>query len=426
MPETRASGPGRNRLRLASAQRKLRAFLDQVEALEASDFPHGDAEDALATIKKKFLERRRQIERILPGSPAVDTECESLIRAVTKYTSTLGLILRSTNVRNHFEIYYPLRVLVEKLVPGTKLILSSEWDLFPFTFPVGHMDEFIFIGSPATEADDILIVPLAAHEIGHSVWNRHNIARKLDRYLSKAVVKHLQSQLPGMSEEFDTPPASRRGPGKPSRPQETEAGAVQDAYDLAWEQAQEVFCDLIALYTFDDGYIYAHEHIMAPGGLYRDESYPDSQARVEYIRKGAEFWSVKYDPRAIAGWKPSEANEQDWALDVADAAVRDVVPQLIRITDRLMGRVGIPRNDPVVVAQIRRCFQARIPYEKLALLSEIVSAGWQVLRNEGGLGAGADKKRHDSLQEVMLKSMELSEFSRRLEDAERRKNTGAS
>ena len=41
-------------LRLASARRRVRAFVDQIVELEASDFPHRDGLDALGVIRKEL------------------------------------------------------------------------------------------------------------------------------------------------------------------------------------------------------------------------------------------------------------------------------------------------------------------------------------------------------------------------------------
>jgi len=92
-------------LRLASAQRKTRSFLAQISQLEASEFPHPDAKDALTYVKAKFSRHETRLRSISLHSLAIDNACLYVIHDILRYTKVLGLILRSTNVRNPFEIH---------------------------------------------------------------------------------------------------------------------------------------------------------------------------------------------------------------------------------------------------------------------------------------------------------------------------------
>lgn len=56
---------------------------------------------------------------------------------ITENMNILGMILRSTNVRNPFELYFPFKRLAKTLLDGNvKLLMSSEWDFVPFTYPM--------------------------------------------------------------------------------------------------------------------------------------------------------------------------------------------------------------------------------------------------------------------------------------------------
>jgi hypothetical protein len=95
----------------------------------------------------------------------------------------LGLLLRSSNLRNAFEIYFPIKILsTELLEHNTCVVLSSEWEFSPFIYPVAldELPEFVFIGIPASECHNPLILPLAGHELGHVVWRRKGAEAEFD------------------------------------------------------------------------------------------------------------------------------------------------------------------------------------------------------------------------------------------------------
>jgi hypothetical protein len=166
-------------LRLAYAQRKLRAFIRAIKELQASEFPHQDSKAALLELGQHFQARLVRAERVLPCDAfAVDETLSQINASVSRYTAFLGFLLRSTNVRNAFETYFPLKRLVCQIIePATHLITSSEWLFIPFTYPMtlDALPNYVLVGAPAPEAGNTLIVPLAGHEIGHSAWRRHRI-----------------------------------------------------------------------------------------------------------------------------------------------------------------------------------------------------------------------------------------------------------
>src|ERR1044072_3127167 len=92
-------------LRLASARRRVRAFLSEIQTLEGSEFPHGDGENALEDIKKSFLGLLAGTYEIEEAPPKTIREaCSNINISIRRYTPILGFIVRSTNVRNAFEI----------------------------------------------------------------------------------------------------------------------------------------------------------------------------------------------------------------------------------------------------------------------------------------------------------------------------------
>lgn len=408
------NGPAPKVLRLASARRRVRAFLDQIAELEGADFPHADGREALALIKEQFLIRKRSLSRLPPtvDDKTVDEICTDTGIFVSRYTDVLGFILRSTNVRNAFEVHFPLKRLIQKTItPDAKLVMSSEWKFVPFTYPMNLelLDMFVLVGGPAPESGNLLIVPLAGHEIGHSAWRSNRIGRSIQPALTAAV---------------DTAINSRAGDRDRLLAEISKIG-----HDLSWlqnvclssalQQLEELFCDMFGLYSFGHAYLYAYEYFLAPGSQSRDIAYPASRARVEYLRNGAQTLGLEVPDGLFEPWqdslpKPGTAGD---ILSFADAAVAEVFPAVRDLTFDLLRNCQIPMAAPEAIERVKQALSNRVPDGEGAKLSEIVTAGWLYLREKGGLSLDEDEPEHLMLNELMLKTVEVSEFLLRVEHA---------
>ena len=165
-------------------RQKINSAIRQIAELQTSDFPHRDGKDALQLIRGVFEQDLGLIDRIHIES-ARDTN-EAAAAGVNpnlyRFLPILGFILRSTNVRNAFEVFDPfLRLAKLAIGKDAKLVLSAEWDYSPLTYPLTFQElpNFVFLGLPTTECSNALIIPLAGHELGHSVWSRQGMAREL-------------------------------------------------------------------------------------------------------------------------------------------------------------------------------------------------------------------------------------------------------
>src|SRR5258708_1445850 len=178
---------------LECARARIRSVLATIRSLKQGEFPTTDAQFALDALKQLFDEDLTVLcsldESNNPG--VVKQACSTSLGHVFSFMPFLGFILRSTNVRNSFELYRPLlqlakTLLVQGSAPGEsqdpRLILSSEWDYCPYTYTEmdddtgrDYLQNFVLIGLPASEAENPLLVPLAGHELGHSVWRRRNL-----------------------------------------------------------------------------------------------------------------------------------------------------------------------------------------------------------------------------------------------------------
>jgi hypothetical protein len=401
-------------LRLASARRKVRTFLQQIIDLEAADFPHTDGKEALTAIKEVILIRDRSLER-LPGTVAahvVDDTCSNTTMTLARYTSVLGFILRSTNVRNAFEVHFPLKRLIQKTIaPDAKLIMSSEWNFVPFTYPMTleMLEKFVFVGGPAPESENVLIVPLAGHEIGHSAWRQH-----------KFEISTRPALLAAIDNAINTDPKKRESILFELKPH---------GHDLTWlrhtclkyaqKQLEEIFCDMFALYVFGPSYLYAYEYFLAPGIPSRSNTYPASEDRVQYLKDGAAKLNLSYDNDLFARWlsSPPSSGTAGNILSFSDSAVREVYPNICDRAFGLLKQAAMPMCDEIAVSRVMHALGRGVPDGDGATLAEIVTAGWRYLRDKGGLSLDKEQPQLVMLNELMLKSVEVSEFKLRIGNA---------
>jgi len=253
---------------------KVERALVQLDRLRRQDFVYPDGRAALDQIERKLQKQRTALERLRPDTSAdqVASTYANVRSLLGGTVPMLGFILRSTNVRNAFEAYDPLRRLCRQLFANdqVKLILSSDWDFSPVTLPMEHKKQkqfpgLIFIGLPATEGDNALLMPLAGHEIAHSLWQVLNVPRAIQKDALKYVREALKKR--GLTDE------------------QIDAD-IGEAQNLALRQCEEVFCDLFAVRLFGNAAMAAFGYFFVPG----------YEKRSRIIRSSARDLTISHEP----------------------------------------------------------------------------------------------------------------------------------
>jgi hypothetical protein len=400
-----------NQLRLSSARHRIRAFLEQVRYLAASSFPHPDGRDALALIEHHF---NRQLERLdLPEdtTPAVvDQVCAHSAMVIGIYTPILGFILRSTNVRNAFEVHHPLKRIVQQLLgKDAKVLISSEWNFVPFTYPmnIDILPKFALLGGPATESNNVLVLPLAGHEIGHSVWRAFGCGDKLQPALHIAIEKIFEIQKEVVKEIIS----------------EFGIGALDEFYikqtilSSGILQLEEIFCDAIGIGLFSHSFLYSYEYFMAPGGGYRSLEYPNDIDRIGYLKEGCAKLSLSIDPHLFTRWSQSKLEEgtDKRHLGLLDQSVAEVASQTIQMALDILFEHNVVLANEESVQRIEASFIRGEPEDEQATIAEVIWAGWNLLRDPPHDFKTSESQMHRFVGELMLKSIEISEFRTRIE-----------
>jgi hypothetical protein len=154
-----------------SAKNKIRNIRRTIEELLDGDFPLNSGQRALERLDNVFAELEKRLTRAgkLRDQDSIAQVANNINVKVYQVLPILGFILRSTNVRNAFELVDPLQAIATAALQGNpQLLLSSEWDYVPFAYPQSLEDlkSFVLIGLPASEAGSALLIPLAGHELG--------------------------------------------------------------------------------------------------------------------------------------------------------------------------------------------------------------------------------------------------------------------
>src|SRR5271166_239466 len=399
---------------LEYSKRRLTAFLEEIERLKGSEFPYLHSEHALGLIESYFSRYLAQLKKHgTKSNPAtVRAACAAELTGLFEYLPLLGFILRSTNPRNAFEVYGPLLRLAREIVkPTVKLIISSEWDYSPLTYlGITHLPDYVLIGLPAHESDNPLLLPLAGHELGHSVWVAEDLGTKFGPLIDAKVVADIKMRWTEYSLLF---------------PDVTDAKVLDTDFfaQLTWSpaaawairQAEETFCDFVGLWIFGESYLHAFAYLLAPKQLWvRSVLYPNLVKRVDNLMTAAADYGVAVPADYKAEFedlKTSFDRQQAFLLSLADAASSAVTNQLrTEVKNVLASRLKNNRTE-AKVAEIFQDFEVVAPATNAGSIADIMNAGWRAF-HDADLWKEVPQiqSKEATLNELILKSLEVYEY----------------
>ena len=411
---------------LVFAKQRLAAFREELARLEHSEFPYPAAEAALQRIQQVFTQHSQMLDLLGDKSDpnTVNQVCQQQLKDLWDYLPFLGFILRSTNVRNAFEIYVPLQRLAWRILgPNIQLLLSSEWNYSPFIYTqIPLLPRFVIIGIPAHESGNPLVAPLAGHELGHALWCE--VVEKslwhpafLGR-LKASILSNIRApaQWPKFKKLFDV-----------AKPEDLETllfatAAWSPAFNWAQRQTEEYFCDFVGLRLFGDSFLFAFAHLLSPvlEGR-RALHYPNMIRRVRFQLQAARQYGITA-PNDYESWfqdrdEPSDDDQREkFLVELADKAADELVPELITHADSLLRQPGLPnwsteeglKVHTDAVERIYEDFCLVAPSEKAGHLANILNAGWKATMNN--IPEILEHSSQAVLRELILKSIEVMEF----------------
>lgn len=407
---------------LESIQYQLTSMLVTVRQLEKSEFPYADPQHGLAAIRKQFELAQDALTLVdsLADQATVDNICKATYDLISDSLDILGLLLRSTNVRNAFEFHGPLLRLSKSILgPDTHLVVSSEWSFSPYTL-VGYLQlpGFVLIGLPATESDNPLLLPLAGHELGHSIWHRTNIAARIRPAIYSGVLEEIGQQWTDYAATF---------PGFGFDVLESDMFARQTwlpALTWAMRQCEEVFCDAIGIKLFGASYLQAFAYLLAPGhGGPRSYYYPNLKERASLMSQLAVRLGLpdaqEYSDRFASDDEPTQTTDKRncLLLRVADASRRRVFDDIANIAFACVDSSGYQGWSNKAVESCLDSFRLTVPCENAGTLANIVNAAWRAILQQAFFSNAAyEEDKKAIVTELVLKSIEIFEIERRIEE----------
>jgi hypothetical protein len=398
-------------------------------------------EDAVELIGKIFQEHHNRLHQRSPAVEDVRTKhCLDALLDIHIYLVFLGVIIRSAATRNAFEIYGPIRSMARKLLDTPiRLIISSGWDYMPLTFrPIHRFENYVIVVLPACESANPLLIPLAGHELGHSVWQREELRDGIEDVAVLALVEHVrQKNVVEYAQDL------RHISIRKARTRLERDLVFGAACDWLLRQLEEMFCDFVGLYLFGESFVHAFSYFLSPDFPARQSPrYPTVKTRMEQLYRAAESFestwktgnyvlppNIRDTLREIpsyvrtGGFVQLPMTPDPWRTAVSSVAV-ELVPKLL---DRIIElgrqeswkelRSFSPEKRQKIVND---SFQWAVPAAKANHLANILNAAWDIeceprlwrnLPPLVSIGKGkSESRRREILRELILKNIEVLEY----------------
>lgn len=410
-----------------NTEKKARAFIAQIDRILLSDFPHPATESALALIRTFF---EGQLDRIIRAGSSNDptlleSACTTTNQRIYQYLPILGLLLRSTNTRNSFEAYYAFAEIAQALIgPRASVIFSSEWDFSPLTYPmnVSVLPDYVLLGMPSPESSNALILPLAGHELGHSVWRNEQLENKFAAVVQNEAREYLKGSWSGFIQAFPEHASIQPTDDELSNNMFLNF-VISDIVQIALSQIEEIFCDGVGAHLFGQSYALAFHYLLAPSlGGSRPIDYPTMQNRADFI---ANLGGIDLTLHGFPDYKsefvdrlPKMPARETFTSSAADAiGIKLAATMYSEAQSIVISKAKIFAAEPSAQAGILKKFQNGVPAREPRSLPDIVNAGWAYFQSEAPTFQESERELVEWISELILKSIEVLEFRSRIKNA---------
>jgi hypothetical protein len=392
---------------------KLKKLEQQLTIARLSDFSYPDARDALDILRSRLQHRGGQVAESESFSAATrNAILREINYLISRITAVTGIITRSASVRNAFELYAPFLEICKALVGGdARLILSSEWEFVPFTYPqtLAELPQFIVIGLPASESDNVLVFPAAGHELGHSVWSKHSVG---DHFKIR-VEQQIDESFRKNRSQFDGTFPDLKGA---DLEQDMFVQHIKSSvFSAAMMQAEETFSDFMGLLLFGESYLFAFEYLIAPqiSGV-RSKEYPDTFERAATLEKFArEKLSIDISSYAnnFMGNTPFRFPHDNFICAMADEVLSELCIDIFAEAQRIVVAAHISMPSAAATTRVFEAFARGIPYDDGVALGDLINAGWRVFRDgDQEIHASQGHSIIEYTSDLILKSAEIHEI----------------
>ncbi len=408
----------------------LSNLLAEIRKVKDYEFPNNAALEAV-----RELEARTQIllNTVNAINPAINDDHTRLVfqRLVPNHFRRiivlLGFLIRSTNIRNCFEIHGPLLRMAKLILgPKTKLIISSEWEFSPFVYNFTEetfLKNYILIGFPATESSYPFLIPWSGHELGHPLWHKERMQDKLNEELPAVVcdvlLKKWDASGSNFKDEFKKiyKTADRGDINK------------ETVKDRPWkkiilyseQQIIEVFCDFVGLYLFKSSFLYSYLYYASLANfLPRTPNYPSIEKRAMFLRAATLAYNIELPeifikPLHQTPLPSTWSDETKLHVSIADAVTESMAVKIQKWVSDILGNINLPKYDKDRVEQAVHSFLELVPADGCESISEIMEAAWTVYHDTDKWRAISKIKENEDLilSDLVIKSFEIFEIEKR-------------
>ncbi len=372
------------------------SVLEQIRILEELDFPYKDSLDALGIVKSHLTDQRRSISESIFVGDKLASKCTVASNQLYVYHRFLGYIERSASSRSSFEIYFSFRRLAESILgSGTKLIISSEWENYsPVNFNIpDELVNFVFIGMPVSEAENPFLVPLAGHELGHSIWKSKDLRTSIQLEVQKRLTVALAGKMA------------------------IDSGITESTL----RKCEEYFCDFIALGIFGESFFYASAYFLAPAiSTVSTISHPNCSKRAEgLVRASNQFgFEVPEGYESLYSTRiTTPGSQREVALDATESVAFGFVDDLIGIVKGILGKSDAMYAKGETYKLALDDMKSMVPSSESRELADITNAVWELQLDDDVWSECSFSKQDKSelLKSLAIKSFEILEIKQRLQ-----------
>ena len=396
---------------------RLETFLTEIEKQRCKEFPFAHSKEAIENLYVIFNREVSLIKKIQPDndSQVIKLACTQAIKKIAMCSMRLGCILHSLDDHNAYEIYRPLWHLASGLLEpctqaesrSTRLILYSEWSYNAIIYnEYIHLPGFLFVGLPAWEASNPLLIPLAGHEFGHALWNQRRLNKIVENKLSQKAFAIIRNNWTKYQELFD-------GIKLEDIKDTLFVYQILDSITYSLKQSEEVFCDCIGLFLFGKSYLHAFAYLLSPTlGNRRSYEYPSMLKRVQYLQQISLKMNIlipnNYDSNFDYTEFPSTLPRSiQLLLELSDEITSAIVDDIIAL---IYDYVKSIHNSEKSVQSILKDFSRMIPSEESTCLADIINAAWEAYCDENLWTTLDFVDKCKFLKELVLKTIELLEI----------------
>jgi len=408
-----------------NTREKLRGIIAQIDQLLLSDIPHSSTADGLGLFREFFRKSEELVDRAQrTGQPNILLNaCMTANERISTYLPFLGFLLRSTNVRNSFESFDILAELAVAIIgPQSKVIIWSEWDFSPLTYAlsVSVLPNYILIGMPASESGNALVLPLAGHELGHSVWVNDGLETKNATAVERSAREFIKRN-DGLFKQAFPEHAHLSITDDEIINNMFISQTVANIVSCTLGQLEETFCDAVGLALFGKSFVYAFHYLLAPGvGGQRDPYYPPLHTRALFMRShgaldfgelGFTSFEMEFSSQRLSQSGP----KSDFVIGAADHITNDFAPKMYSdARNSVVTKATNMLPDKAVESEIIKLYSAGMPAKSPKSLANILNAGWEfVVKNDFESKTG-ERPLFEWVSELIFKTIEVFEYERRL------------